>query len=89
MIKSCEDDLVVSFQCPEAAKDSIIYSYKHSFSGVVAKLLALVGANIDPSTWEDKKNPGESLFPAQVSKIKKEMKKMMKTLTLLEKIFGL
>lgn len=24
------------------------------------------GTNIDPSAWEDKKNPGESRFPAQV-----------------------
>ncbi|KAM3284403.1 hypothetical protein P3S67_023202 [Capsicum chacoense] len=30
-------------------------------------LLALVGSNIDPSSsWEDKKNPGESRFPAQL-----------------------
>lgn len=26
------------------------------------------GSNIDPSAWEDKKNPGESRFPAQVRK---------------------
>ncbi|CAK9140269.1 unnamed protein product [Ilex paraguariensis] len=24
------------------------------------------GANIDPTAWEDKKNPGESRFPAQM-----------------------
>lgn len=24
------------------------------------------GTNIDPTAWEDKKNPGESRFPAQV-----------------------
>lgn len=27
------------------------------------------GSNIDPSAWEDKKNPGESRFPAQVRKL--------------------
>jgi hypothetical protein len=25
------------------------------------------GSNIDPTAWEDKKCPGESRFPAQVS----------------------
>lgn len=27
------------------------------------------GTNIDPTAWEDKKCPGESRFPAQVTKV--------------------
>ncbi|KAM3358896.1 hypothetical protein P3S68_021829 [Capsicum galapagoense] len=32
-------------------------------------LLALVGSSIDPSSWEDKKNPDESHFLAQRMRI--------------------
>ncbi|PHT95974.1 hypothetical protein T459_03856 [Capsicum annuum] len=45
-----------------------------NFAKIVGTVASFGGSNIDLSTWEDKKNPSESRFPAQVSKMKKEMK---------------
>ncbi|KAC9618553.1 hypothetical protein E3N88_45548 [Mikania micrantha] len=43
-----------------------LYNYStHQLHGVF-EAASFGGTNIDPSAWEDKKNPGESRFPAQV-----------------------
>ncbi|XP_049415694.1 B2 protein [Solanum stenotomum] len=43
-----------------------LYNYStHQLHGVF-EAASFGGSNIDPSAWEDKKNPGESRFPAQV-----------------------
>ncbi|KAI3703483.1 hypothetical protein L1987_73588 [Smallanthus sonchifolius] len=43
-----------------------LYNYStHQLHGVF-EATSFGGTNIDPSAWEDKKNPGESRFPAQV-----------------------
>ncbi|KAK9059344.1 hypothetical protein SSX86_021964 [Deinandra increscens subsp. villosa] len=43
-----------------------LYNYStHQLHGVF-EAVSFGGTNIDPSAWEDKKNPGESRFPAQV-----------------------
>lgn len=34
---------------------------------MVVQAASFGGTNIDPTAWEDKKCPGESRFPAQVS----------------------
>ncbi|KAL6533613.1 hypothetical protein OROHE_013446 [Orobanche hederae] len=43
-----------------------LYNYStHQLHGIF-EAASFGGTNIDPSAWEDKKNPGESRFPAQV-----------------------
>ncbi|XP_047329313.1 B2 protein-like [Impatiens glandulifera] len=43
-----------------------LYNYSnHQLHGIF-EAASFGGSNIDPSAWEDKKNPGESRFPAQV-----------------------
>ncbi|KAL2524934.1 DCD (Development and Cell Death) domain protein [Abeliophyllum distichum] len=43
-----------------------LYNYStHQLHGVF-EAASFGGTNIDPTAWEDKKNPGESRFPAQV-----------------------
>lgn len=43
-----------------------LYNYStHQLHGVF-EAASFGGTNIDPSAWEDKKNPGESSFPSQV-----------------------
>ncbi|KAL2902923.1 B2 protein [Bienertia sinuspersici] len=43
-----------------------LYNYStHQLHGIY-EAASFGGTNIDPSAWEDKKNPGESRFPAQV-----------------------
>ncbi|EPS66990.1 hypothetical protein M569_07785, partial [Genlisea aurea] len=43
-----------------------LYNYStHQLHGIF-EAAGFGGTNIDPSAWEDKKNPGESRFPAQV-----------------------
>nr|DAD36238.1 TPA_asm: hypothetical protein HUJ06_006878 [Nelumbo nucifera] len=43
-----------------------LYNYStHQLHGIF-EAASFGGTNIDPTAWEDKKNPGESRFPAQV-----------------------
>ncbi|GMH26728.1 hypothetical protein Nepgr_028571 [Nepenthes gracilis] len=43
-----------------------LYNYStHQLHGIY-EAASFGGTNIDPTAWEDKKNPGESRFPAQV-----------------------
>ncbi|KAM7494359.1 hypothetical protein LguiB_028968 [Lonicera macranthoides] len=43
-----------------------LYNYSnHQLHGVF-EAASFGGTNIDPTAWEDKKNPGESRFPAQI-----------------------
>ncbi|XP_010267585.1 PREDICTED: B2 protein [Nelumbo nucifera] len=43
-----------------------LYNYStHQLHGIF-EAASFGGTNIDPAAWEDKKNPGESRFPAQV-----------------------
>ncbi|XP_051137614.1 B2 protein-like [Andrographis paniculata] len=64
------------FGLPSRYRDSVraitpglplfLYNYStHQLHGVF-EASSFGGANIDPTAWEDKKNPGESRFPAQV-----------------------
>jgi len=44
-----------------------LYNYStHQLHGIF-EAASFGGTNIDPTAWEDKKCPGESRFPAQVS----------------------
>ncbi|XP_071737452.1 DCD domain-containing protein NRP-B-like [Rutidosis leptorrhynchoides] len=50
-----------------------LYNYStHQLHGVF-EAASFGGTNIDPSAWEDKKNPGESRFPAQVQVITRKV----------------
>ncbi|KAJ0594325.1 putative DCD domain-containing protein NRP [Helianthus annuus] len=50
-----------------------LYNYStHQLHGVF-EAASFGGTNIDPSAWEDKKNPGESRFPAQVRVITRKL----------------
>ncbi|KAD4178429.1 hypothetical protein R6Q59_022024 [Mikania micrantha] len=50
-----------------------LYNYStHQLHGVF-EAASFGGTNIDPSAWEDKKNPGESRFPAQVRVITRQL----------------
>ncbi|CAI9291088.1 unnamed protein product [Lactuca saligna] len=50
-----------------------LYNYStHQLHGVF-EAASFGGTNIDPSAWEDKKNPGESRFPAQVRVITRKV----------------
>jgi hypothetical protein len=64
------------FGLPSRYRDSVraitpglplfLYNYStHQLHGVF-EAASFGGTNIDPTAWEDKKNPGESRFPAQV-----------------------
>jgi hypothetical protein len=50
-----------------------LYNYStHQLHGIF-EAASFGGTNIDPSAWEDKKNPGESRFPAQVRVITRKI----------------
>ncbi|XP_076882741.1 DCD domain-containing protein NRP-B-like [Bidens hawaiensis] len=50
-----------------------LYNYStHQLHGVF-EAASFGGTNIDPTAWEDKKNPGESRFPAQVLVITRKL----------------
>ncbi|KAJ0918253.1 putative development/cell death domain-containing protein [Helianthus annuus] len=50
-----------------------LYNYStHQLHGVF-EAASFSGTNIDPFAWEDKKNPGESRFPAQVCVITRKL----------------
>jgi hypothetical protein len=50
-----------------------LYNYStHQLHGIF-EAASFGGTNIDPSAWEDKKNPGESRFPAQVRVVTRKL----------------
>ncbi|XP_058222038.1 DCD domain-containing protein NRP isoform X1 [Rhododendron vialii] len=50
-----------------------LYNYStHQLHGVF-EAASFGGTNIDPTAWEDKKNPGESRFPAQVRVVTRKL----------------
>ncbi|XP_073119184.1 DCD domain-containing protein NRP-B [Henckelia pumila] len=50
-----------------------LYNYStHQLHGIF-EAATFGGSNIDPTAWEDKKNPGESRFPAQVRVITRKI----------------
>ncbi|XP_052170631.1 DCD domain-containing protein NRP-B-like [Diospyros lotus] len=50
-----------------------LYNYStHQLHGIF-EAASFGGTNIDPTAWEDKKNPGESRFPAQVRVVTREV----------------
>ncbi|KAM0036107.1 B2 protein [Helianthus debilis subsp. tardiflorus] len=50
-----------------------LYNYSTRQLHGVFEAASFGGTNIDPSAWEDKKNPGESRFPAQVRVITRKL----------------